>query len=212
LQQAIRLNPNLADAHRGYSHFLCIMGRMEEALLHIERAIEQDPLNPFINYFYGMVLGFIGRPDDVIAAFHTVLEIEPNFVLALGGVATMLYLKGKPDEALAIFRKIYAGDAEITAGLEDGFEKNGFNGAYRAVADLMAERYGKPGSENAGGIAIWYLRAGEYDLAIDWLEKSYEEHEPSMPYIGLFGGDLLSSYPRFQDLLRKMNLPVEEWE
>jgi hypothetical protein len=121
----------------------------------------------------------------------------------------MLYLKGKPGEALATFRKMYVGDAEITAALEDGFEKADYNGAYHAVADLMAERYGKPGSEGAGGIAVWYTRAGEYDLAIDWLEKAYEEHAPGMPYIGLFHGDALRSYPRFQELLRKMNLPVE---
>ena len=35
-QQALRLNPNLADAHQGYSRLLCIMGRTEEALPHME--------------------------------------------------------------------------------------------------------------------------------------------------------------------------------
>jgi TolB-like protein/Flp pilus assembly protein TadD len=211
-QQALRLNPNLADAHSTYSHFLCCMGRIEEALPHIERAIELDPLNPFINYFYGMVLGFNRRPDDAIAAFRTVLEIEPNFGLAHGGVATMLYLKGNHDEAFAIWRKMHADDAEITEALEDGFEEAGYNGAYRAVADLMAERYGKPGkSEGAGGIAIWYIRAGDHEEAIDWFEKSYQEQKPGMPYIGLFGYPMRSN-PRFQDLLRKMNLTVDEWE
>jgi adenylate cyclase len=212
-QQALRLNPNLADAHSTYSHLLCIMGRTEEALPHSERAIKLDPLSPFINYFYGMVLGFNRRIDDTLAAFRTVLEIEPNFWLALLGQADLLGLKGMYDEQLAIYRKIYADDAEITAALEDGFKKASYNGAFRAVADLMAEWYGKPGkSESAFDIALWYQRAGDYEEAIDWFEKAYEEHDPNLPYIRLFGGDALRSDPRFQELLCKMNLPVDEKE
>ncbi|MFC2142094.1 protein kinase [Acidobacteriota bacterium] len=215
-QQAFRLNPNLAGAHSTYSHFLCIMGRIEEALPHIERALKLDPLNPLINYFYGMVLKFNRRYDDALAAFRTAQEIEPNFLLGFIGEAGMLGLKGKYDEALANRRKVHADDAEIIAALDDGFEEAGYEGANRAVADLMAERYGKPGKsdglQNADDIAQWYLRAGDYEEAIDWLEKAYEEHNPAMPYIGLFGGDRLRSYPRFQELLRKMNLPVDEKE
>jgi tetratricopeptide (TPR) repeat protein len=212
-QQALRLNPNNSGAHASYSHLLCIMGRKEEALPHIERALELDPLNPFRPHFYGMVMGFHRRYDDALAAFRTVLEIDPSFEAARGGVTNMLYLKGKHDEAFAIWRERFADDAEITAALEDGFEKAGYKGAFRAIADFMAKRYGKPGERGGtGGIAGWYIRAGDYEEAIDWLEKAYEEHRPGMPYIGLNAPDPMRSNPRFQELLRKMNLPVDEKE
>jgi TolB-like protein/Tfp pilus assembly protein PilF len=211
--QSFRLNPNEPGALASYSHLLCIMGRKEEALPHIERAIELDPLNPFTNYFYGFVLWFNGRYDDALAAFRTVLEIDPSFEAARGGVANMLYLKGKHDEAFAIFRKMYADDVEITAALEDGFEKAGCKGAYRAVADFMAKLYGKPGErEGSANIAHLYIPAGDYEEAIDWLEKHCEEHGPGMPYIGLNTPDPMHSNPRFQALLRKMNLPLDEKE
>ena len=61
-------------------------------------------------------------------------------------------------------------------------------------------------------VALRYLEAGDYDLAIDWYEKAYEEHNPTMPYLGGPDKDPLRSYPRFQDLQRKMNLPVDEKE
>jgi hypothetical protein len=61
------------------------------------------------------------------------------------------------------------------------------------------------------GIANTYHAAGEYDLEIDWLEKNYEEHDPDLPYISARGVPLRSN-PRFLDLLRKMNLPVDEKE
>jgi serine/threonine-protein kinase len=213
LQQAIRLNPNDAGAHYVYSHVLCIMGHTEEALPHSELARELDPLSPGCYLFYGIVLRYNRRFDDAIAAFRTVLEIEPNFPFVLLNLAQMLGQKGLYDEQLAVYRKMYADDAELTEALEDGFEKAGNKGAYRAVADLLAERYGKPGNNvPALNISNTYLDAGDYDLAIDWLEKAYEEHDPSLPYLGMPYYDPLRSDPRFQDLLRKMNLPVDEKE
>ncbi|MBW2644801.1 MAG: protein kinase [Deltaproteobacteria bacterium] len=212
-QQALRLNPNDASAHHTYSQLLCIMGRTEEALPHSELALELDPLSPGSYLFYGIVLRYHRRFGDAIAAFRTALEIEPNFMFSLGLLALTLGEKGMHDEAFAINRKILAYDAELTTALEDGFKKAGHKGAYRAVADLMVEWYGKPDkSVPAFVISANYLDAGEYDLAIDWLEKAYEEHDPNLPYLGLPYYDPLRSYPRFQDLLRKMNLPVDEKE
>jgi hypothetical protein len=46
---------------------------------------------------------------------------------------------------------------------------------------------------------------GEIDTAVDWLEIAYEQHDPTLPYIGaapFFGG----SAPGYHDLLRRMNL------
>jgi tetratricopeptide (TPR) repeat protein len=213
LQQAIRFNPNHAGAHYVYAHVLCIMGRTEEALPHSELALELDPLSPGCNMFHGIVLRYNRRFDDAIAAFRTALEIEPNFPYGLGNLALTHGAKGMYDEQLAIHRKLLGQDVELAAALEDGFEKAGHKGAYRAVADLLAERYGKPGNVvSATTISTTYLDAGEYDSAIDWIEISYGEHEPSMPYLGLPEFDPLRSYPRFQDLLRKMNLPVDEKE
>jgi len=210
-QQALRLNPNLADAHHAYSIFLSCQGRPEEALSHMELALELDPLNPYSYHFYGQVLTDNRRYDDAITAFRTALEIAPNLGMARGSMALTLYLNGKHDEALAILRKMYADDAERTKALENGFKKAGHKGAHRALADLEAEWYGK-GKSNILGISLRYIDAGEYDLAIDWLEKAYEDHHPHLPFMGRSLWDPLRSYPRFQDLLRKMNLPVDEKE
>jgi tetratricopeptide (TPR) repeat protein len=208
-KEALRLNPNLAGAHSGYSQLLCIMGRTEEALPHMELALELDPLSPVIHFSSGMVLGYYHRRwDDAISAFRNSLEIEPNFIPAKVNLCNVLAAKEMYDEALGLLRNRYADDAELTMALEDGFNEAGYEGANRAVADLMAEWYGKPGkSVNAQGIAGRYCHAGDYDLAIDWFEKAYEEHDLSMPYIS-GRGDPLRSNPRFQDLLRKMNLPT----
>ena len=51
--------------------------------------------------------------------------------------------------------------------------------------------------------------AGEKEKTLEWLERGYDAHEPDAPYMG---GNQVFSFlfeePRFQDLLRKTNLPA----
>ena len=49
---------------------------------------------------------------------------------------------------------------------------------------------------------------GDNAGALDWLEKAYAEREPNMTYISCNPiYDPLRAEPRFQALLRQMNLP-----
>ena len=58
-------------------------------------------------------------------------------------------------------------------------------------------------------IARCYLDVGDYDRTIDWLEKIYGIRNPNLPYVGFQPHwDPLRSDPRFQNLLRRMNLPT----
>jgi len=60
-------------------------------------------------------------------------------------------------------------------------------------------------------VASLYAIAGEKVQALEWLEKGFEERDPNMPYLDLYPEfETLRSEPRFQDLLRRMNLPVNE--
>jgi hypothetical protein len=112
-----------------------------------------------------------------------------------------------------IKQRIRANGPDIVPALESGLEEGGYKGAQRAIADPLASNYRKPvGIIRAYDIVISYIEAGEYDLAIDWLEMAYEKHEPNLPYIGVPQFDPLRSDPRFQDLLCKMNLPADEKE
>jgi tetratricopeptide (TPR) repeat protein len=55
-----------------------------------------------------------------------------------------------------------------------------------------------------------YVGLGETDHAIEYLEKSYEEHSHWLIYLHLDPGmDSLRDDPRFQDLLRRVGLPAE---
>jgi tetratricopeptide (TPR) repeat protein len=175
---------------------------------------------------YSMVLEHARRYDDAIAAARTALAMQPNLGMARNALQHALVSNGMRDEMLAIQRERNANDPERVAAFEQGFSEAGYEGAFRRIADLHAARYEKAGGiPNRGqrlsaassrgrifmpvAISWRYIYAGDYDHAMDWLEEAYEIHHPGLPYIGtspLY--DPLRSDPRFQDLLRRMNLPT----
>jgi TolB-like protein/Tfp pilus assembly protein PilF/predicted Ser/Thr protein kinase len=211
-KRAIEFNPNFPDVHAYYSQFLSHMGRLDEALLHIERTIELDPLNALFHGLYGNVLLYQRRYDDAIAAANTGLALDPGLMVARSALQYGYTAKGMYEEQLAIQRARIALDPELVAAFERGLKEGGYKGVQRAIADVLAARYGKTGKGAFGavGIARRYLDAGDYDRAIDWLEKGYVNRDPNLPYIGLPFYDPLRSDPRFLDLLRRMGLPVDE--
>ena len=56
-----------------------------------------------------------------------------------------------------------------------------------------------------------YARLGETDKALDWLEQGYAVHDPFIIFwIAMHPAyDSLRSHPRFQKLLRSLNLPLQ---
>jgi hypothetical protein len=57
-------------------------------------------------------------------------------------------------------------------------------------------------------IADTYMRLGEREKALDWLERAYEGHDSALVSLTvepMF--DPLRSEPRFREILRRMNLP-----
>jgi len=208
-QRALELDPNAANTHAYYSHFLLNVGRIDEAIPHSERSLELDPFNALFHSLYGVALQYQRHYDDALAAARTALAMQPDIPIAPNTLRDVFILKGMRDEGLALQRERIADDPERVAAFERGLAEAGYEGAQRGIADVLAARYEKSGGVRAMGIALRYLDAGDKDRAIDWLEKAYENRNPNMPYIGKPLYDPLRSDPRFQALLRRMNLPED---
>jgi TolB-like protein len=212
--RALELDPNAANTHAYFAHFLAITGRMDEAKPHMNRALELDPFNALFHSLHSYFLQFQRRFDEALEAAETALAVQPGHPLAKGALRDIFEVKGMRDERLALEREWIAHDTECLAVFEAGYAEAGYDSAFRRLADLLAGRYEASGGAvpqgfRATGISLRYLAAGEFQQTIDWLEKAYDERSPAMPYIGVQPRlDLLRSDPRFQDLLRRMGLPV----
>ena len=208
--RTVALSPGNADDRPGYSHFLMHMGRLDEALAQIERALDLDPFNVKVQSFYAQVLLGARRYDDAMATARKALSMQPDAGVAYSALKDAFLATGRYDEHDALVREanVKDDDGELVEAMDRGHAEGGFPGSRKRVAEVYAARYGKPDGVAALSLAAVYLYAGDRDRALEWLEKSYEERDPNLPFIGRGPKwDPLRSDPRFQDLLRRIGLP-----
>jgi serine/threonine-protein kinase len=124
-------------------------------------------------------------------------------------LSSPLFYTGPFEASLAELKAIYGslGDREVGAALVQGHAQAGYSGAMKRAADVLAAR-----SRKALVLPVWvagsYVRAGERARALEWLERALEARDPNLPSVNPdpdFDG--LRSEPRFQAILRRMNLP-----
>ena len=209
-RRAIDLNPSHALARAFYAHYLHIVRRPDEAIAQMARAVELDPFNPLVQALHGRSLLMAGRTDEALVQARSALSTAPGSPVALGGVANALHRTARYEEALAAERMLWQarGDRALDEALAMGFKEGGIQSALRRGAETLAARsVGAPVAPMA--VVRLYLLAGERDQALDWLERAYEAHDPNLPYIGAARQEfeIVRDHPRFQALLRKMNLP-----
>ncbi|HVO60991.1 MAG TPA: winged helix-turn-helix domain-containing protein [Terriglobales bacterium] len=208
-RRGIELNPNSADGHFMYSDFLISMKRTEEWNAEIHRTLELDPFNPFFQCFYGWQLVYLGRYDEAITKLQKVLATEPDFSSAHMGLWGAYYKKGMYAEALAEARKFFAvlGYHEVEEALRRGYAVGGYTRAMHMGAEALAARSRRT-YVPAVRVARLYAHAGNNEEVLHWLQKAYDQRETPLMHLGVaWDWDLLRTDPRFQDLLRRMNIP-----
>jgi len=129
-------------------------------------------------------------------------------------LGTAYHQKGMYKEALEQKKTYYEsiGLEEVAKALTRGYEKAGYQGAWNSAAKML-EELSKVTYVLPWYIAESYAFTGNKEKALDWLEKGWEI-DGNIAYIGVMPDfvDLLRDEPRYQELLRKMNLPVDEKE
>ena len=169
--ELIRLDPNDPETLRAYSHFLMHVGRGDEALASIERAMELDPLSVMTMSFYTVVLANTRRYAEAEAVARQTLSLQPDQGIPFGALRNSLFLTGRYDEALAMDRQAFAKDPELMSALERGYAEGGYTGAQAGIVRVLTARYGKPGTLSGTTLAVRCLQAGDREGALRWLEQ-----------------------------------------
>ena len=208
-RRAISLNPNYATAYKMYTWYLIAMGRTEEAGISIGRALQLDPLEKFAYLTASDVYYWSGQYDQAIAKLQDALDLSRDNPLALSRLGWSYLQKGMFTEAIGYMEQAVAllpQEPELSWMLGHAYAVAGKTAEARKVLDdlhrLAEKRYVLP-----YGFALIHVGLGEHDEALEWLDKAYEDRNSWMPFLqGEPRLDPLRSDPRFQDLLRRMNL------
>jgi len=208
-RRTIEINPGFPDARIYYAHLLANLGRMPEAIEQGEMAVRLDPYNALFHGLFGVVLTMAGRSNEAIAQARLGQKMNPNEMFSAQVLWIELEKKKMDREAAGFVRLVFrlAYNFDMAEALDQGLASGGFREAMRRGADDI-EAFARNNFVLPFDIAQICVYTGDNGRTLAWLEKGYEIHDPSMPYLGQWPMlDPLHSEPRFQALLKKMNLP-----
>jgi len=205
-KRALDLNASVAMTHYHYAWYLVIFDRLDEAISEHKLARDLDPLRALNTGWLGELYNYAGRSDEAIVEAKKAIELNPSFWPSFKVLSRAYSTKGMHQEAIAAAMRLIELDpvrgyahlilAYVAAGQREK--------ALAIVPKLERDSRGF----NAVGLA--YLALGDKDTALQVLEDAYKAHQSTVPWIRArgYGWDSMHEDPRFQDLVRRMNLPV----
>jgi len=185
-QAAIAANPNYYMAHDWYGYMLEARGEFDRALDEMNRGRQLDPLSEGAHKSLGSIYYYRGQYDEAAAEEQEALRLDPTFFSARALLGAIYERQGRYQAAIAEFQKIAAsvpiahayaasGDARKAREILHEFQKQA-----RDLAYVPHKAF-----------AIVYVGLGEYDAAIEELEKGDQAGEAM---------DHINVEPRFQPL------------
>ncbi len=102
-QAVVALRPGLQIGHLGIARALGTMGFYEEAIVHIDKALEIDPNSTRTLCFRVIMLTGAGRHDEAIKLAQEALKFEPKFAYLHHAYGLSLRKKGRTEESLKEF-------------------------------------------------------------------------------------------------------------
>jgi TolB-like protein/DNA-binding winged helix-turn-helix (wHTH) protein/Flp pilus assembly protein TadD len=206
-RRAIELNPGYATAHHWYAWHLSLLGRNDDAIAEMKKALNLDPVSLIINADLAELLLIAHFTDESIQQSRKTIEMDAHFPLAHDQLAVAYLQRNRIDEAVSELQRavqLSTGSPTCTANLARAFAVSGRRTeAIQLLGDL--KKRSRVSYSNASEIAVVYAALGDNDQAMTWLEKGYEERfNPSV--LLRPGFDPLRADARFQDLERRVGL------
>jgi TolB-like protein/DNA-binding winged helix-turn-helix (wHTH) protein/Flp pilus assembly protein TadD len=209
-KRAIALNPGYATAHHWYAWHLIVMGRNDEGIAELRKAESLDPLSLIISADLADALCIAHRYDESVRQSRKTLEMDPNFAVAHYELGQAFEQKRMLSEASEEFKRaieLSGGDDTFGANLAYAYATSGRKEEAIKIVKDLEDRQTQHSSTDAS-IALAYLGLGDKNQAMTWLNKAYQARfNPSILARPAF--DSLRSDTRFQDLLRRIGLPLD---
>lgn len=168
-----------------------------------------DPLSPFLQWRLGHKYHLTRQWDRAIEQCRNALELDPHYVAAHFGLGQAFIRTGKVDEAIRALETMLQLSGHSPMAL--GFLGYAYAHAGRIrearklleeIQELAHKAYVPPSS-----YAWICFGLGEINTGFEWLEKAVDEREGYVIHFHVEPTyDPLRAHPRYQGLLRKMNL------
>jgi len=186
-----------------YGQYLMTIGRSGEAIVEMERALQEDPLHALCRSHLAACLYAAGRHSDAFKQVGQVLEIDENFWIAHWYLSRFSLTEGNLAEARTSAERVYSLRSPNTLGtglLAGLLAREGEAARAEALLALL------PPPETYGVPMAWVsycLAQLRIDDAAEWVERAIEQRDPRVTYVL---ADLRTS-THWPALARKLGLP-----
>jgi TolB-like protein/Tfp pilus assembly protein PilF len=206
--RAIELNPSYISTYQWYAAFLNMQGRFEEAQAAQKSARELDPFSLTPNMNVAAPFFFSRQYDRAVKQLVAVLEQEPRFFPALLQLGRVYVQMGLYAEAITAFKLAlqHSPQQEVLSALAHAYALAGRTEDARIILNEMTNdkitRY-----VASPMIARIHLGLGEFETALDWLQRGVEERSYWMLFLKVDPVyDPIRTLPRFVELLELISL------
>ena len=209
LRRAMALDPGNPTFRLDHARALASAGRLAEALALTQEVARTDPLLANVYRWKGWFQASTGSLDAAVATLKRGLEVAPGDPYLLRELGFTFVLADRIPEA----RRPSSGTRFRGCATS---EPHSSRGAWRRGPERTPRSIGWWSENQSGRLGITYQLAqvlawrGDRERAFAMLEQAHAEHDGGMNYVHydpfLRG---LRSDPRFEGLLRTMNLPLD---
>jgi serine/threonine-protein kinase len=207
-RRSIELNPNYAIGHFHYALGLSDQGRIQEALAEAREGQSRDPMSPIVNAGLAYVLLTARQSDECIQQSLTSIELDPSVVFSHTSIGVCYELKHMYGQAVVEYQRCLDLGGGLLFKAFMGHAYAGAGDTKRAEAILRELQASSQGTYvPAFDLAIVYEGLGQKQLAIEALQKAYDERDTLMVILKVAPFfDKLRDDSRFQDLERRVGV------
>jgi tetratricopeptide (TPR) repeat protein len=198
------------EAHRLYSDYLSEMGRAEEALDEVRKTQKLDPLSISTQVMMGWTLYYARKYDQAVEQCRKVVDLEPNSVNAHDCLGLSYLAKRNYEKAIEEGQMAVSLSGNDLARAVDLAWADALSGNRAGARNVLNEWHV---NEKRSYIPPYFfaqvhVALGEKDQGLAWLEKAYTERDSHLVQLTVDPAfDSIRSDPRFQDLMRRLELP-----
>jgi len=210
-KRSLELNPSYPTANHWHAEYVMTMGRQVEAIAKMKKSQELDPLSLIINVAIGWASYMARRYDEAVEQLLRTVELDLNYPVTYWILGLLYRITGRHELAITAGEKsvnLSGGSPLMRAALAHTY---GLSGRTKEALQLLDDltKLAKHKYVAPHFLAGIHIGLGENERAMEYLEKSFEEHSHWLIYLHIDPSmDALRSNPRFQDLLRRVGLPA----
>ncbi len=183
LEEHVRAHPGDEYGWNSYAFALKELGRYDEAMEALSRAMELSSGHPYHCNGMAVLLSCAGRREEALEWVERGLAVSPSNQALLDTKGRLLLGCGRAEEAAAVFKRLMEAYPDSPVGYAGMGWTLSELGSWREarVCFLDAMRRGESDWRILWGIGETYREEGVWDKAVEYLEKAWDE--------GASGGD-----------------------